>query len=507
MPTPYTSIFDGPTIITRKDLCELLNLDISRPDLKFSDVEIRKAYRIRAIRFHPDKQRESAQPISAEDCQILMDDIVTARDYLLAGTDNIIGKGYLANASTFKVENWVATVIGVLHAVKTGTSSVTFGVTWLNRLSSNFLMTGLMSTFWDGQLNLRLVNLFTNQLAAVRPYLKDIDGSTLAAFLRQVKESLKTTDTLDADGLFKQLKEVLPTSMTEHPQFDTLLVEIKATGIELKNMLTEEFIDQLQHIVHFWPNFIATVPSWSHIMGVYFISLIVSSSNLPLFFNALKVITEVILEQKGGLTLGLTALPLLLLTALVLPVNLMVQFAKQLVWIGMKESLRVLGAVFGLIGSLINVLYILAPDISVAQVAFAFFENAFNLSIRLGINLLVGVLEAVIYILSGKSLLSPFLDSFNTALDSFFASHRPEVAVQQEQSGYLALVNVEDDAQNKTEPAVETPKPEQPFGFFADSKLPLHNQEDLWLSNLLRDLSGTSQSQEEVVPQPLGMVA
>ena len=502
MPTPYISIFDGPTIITRKDLCELLNLDTSRKDLKFSDAEIRKAYKARALRFHPDKQKESGSPIPVDTCQILINDIVQVRDYLLNGTDNILGKAYLEKARTFKPEDWVATVIGTLRAIKEGTSSLSFGVTWLSRLSSNFLMVSLMSTFWDGQLNFRLVNLLSVQLAYVRPYLKDIDGSTIANFLRQMKESLKATDTFDADGLFKLLKDVLPESMTKHPQFDTLLTEIKATGIELKSMLTDDFIDQLQHIIHFWPNFVATVPAWKHIMGVYFISLIVSSSNLPLFFNALKVITEVILEQKGGVVLGLTALPLLLLSALVLPVNIIVQLAKQLAWIGVKESYKVVSNGLALIGSLFNLLSLLLPNSnqSFAQVAFSLFESAFNLSVRLSINLLVGVLDVVIYILSGKSPLSPVQDSINTALDTFFDGLRPEVAVSQEQqTDEGALVRVEDGQQ----PSVENQQPAQPLGFFANSNLPLHNKEDLWLKNFLESLAVEKPSQEDVVQNSL----
>lgn len=499
MPTPYISIFDGSTIITRKNLCELLNLDTSRPDLKFSDAEITKAYKVRALQFHADKQLGRAQPIPKETCDILINDIGMARTYMLNGTDNIPGKAFLEKGRTFKTEDWVAGVIGTLRAVKAGTSTLSFGVSWLNTFSSSFLMVGLMSSFWDGQLNLRFVNYFTAPLAFLRPYLKDIDGTALAAFLRQIKESLKTTDQLDAEGLFKQLKEVLPESMTSHPQFDTLLVEIKDTGKELKNMLTDEFIDQLQHIVQFWPHFIATVPSWKHIMGVYFSSLIVTSNNLPLFFNALKVITEVILEQKGGLVLGLTALPLLLLSALVLPVSILVQIAKQLAWLGLKESWKILVNGFSLLSSLYNLLGLLSSDSdkTFSQVAFSLFESVFNLTIRLSINLIMGVLDAAIYILTSKSPLSSIQDSINDGLDSLFTSLRPEVEVQQEQQPeeIKPLVIVD---QDKTQRPTETKEPLQSFGIFANSNLPLHNKEDLWLKQLFASLVEETAPEEAV---------
>ena len=501
MPTPYTSIFDGPTIITRKDLCDMLNLDLTRPDLKFSDAEIKKAYRVRALRFHPDKQATSDQPIPEQTCQQLIEDMGQARDYLLKGIDNIPGKGYLANARTYEVKDWVATVIGALQALKTGTSTLSTVVPWLSRFSNNFLMIGLMSTFWDGQLNLRLVNLFSKQLADARPYLQDIDGSTIANFLRQVQESLKATDQLDVEGLFKQLKEVLPKPMTEHPQFDTLLTELQDTGKELKGLLTEDFIAHLQHIIHFWPHFVATVPSWTHIMGVYFISLTVSSSTLPMFFNALKVITEVILEQKGGLALGLTALPLLLLTVLILPVNIMLQSAKQMAWIGIKEGYKAIGNGLSLIGSLFSLLGLVLgnSDKTFTQVTFSLFESIFNLSVRLSINVFIELLNAAIYIISGKSPLSPLLESINTGLDSFFDMLRPAVTLPQEQPGEVTLVKVEDNAQTKTQPSGEA----QSLGFFANSNLPLHNQEDVWLKNLLSSLSDEPQSEKEEVQLPM----
>ena len=94
MPSVYSSIFDGPTVITRKDLCELLNLDTSRVGLRFSSAEIKKAYHKRALRFHPDAQTRFHPSIPAEICNILMNDIVLAKDYMLNGEDNIPGKAF-----------------------------------------------------------------------------------------------------------------------------------------------------------------------------------------------------------------------------------------------------------------------------------------------------------------------------------------------------------------------------------------------------------------------------
>ena len=167
MTTPYTSVFDGPTLITKKDLCDILNLDTSRPGLKFSQSEIQKAYKRRAVRFHPDKQLSQNPPIPTQICNILMNDIVLARDYMLRGEDNIPGKTFVENSKksfSANPSDWVDTVINVLNGIQAGTSAVSSTVPWLSRLSNNFLMILLLSTFSDGQLNFRYINIFSKEL-------------------------------------------------------------------------------------------------------------------------------------------------------------------------------------------------------------------------------------------------------------------------------------------------------------------------------------------------------
>ena len=508
MPTPYTSIFDGPTIITRVDLCKLMNLDTTRKDLKFSNAEIKAAYRVRALRFHPDTQKQQQIPISAEDCGVLMNDLVMARDYLLNGTDNIPGKAYLRKASEFKpaewtAADWIATVIGTLQALKTGATTLDFGVTWLYRFSSNILMTGLMSTFINGELNFRFVNFFSDQLAFARPYLKDIDGSTLANFLRQTKETLAQTGQLDVDKLFMQLKGILPESMTNNDQFDKLLPELKATGAELQKLLTDDFIDSLQYIIQFWPQFVANLPTWKQIMGVYFTSLIFTSNNLSQTFNALKVITQVIYEHKGGLVLTLMALPLLILTAVVLPISLLSQLSKQLAWFGGKEAIKFIGNGLGLIMSLFQLVGLLSSQSTktLSSVSFALFESIFNMTIRLAINLIVGLTDIAIYILSSKSPLSPLLDTINEALNTLFNKMRPVLpetpaapSSEDQHDKDKALVVVKTD--DKTKTTSDAQKPNHEAGFFSQPKLPLHNQEDIWLNDLLTRLSAEHKAEE-----------
>ncbi len=500
MPIAYSSIFDGPTVITQKDLCELLNLNTSRVGLRFSPAEIKKAYHKRAQRFHPDAQTHFHPPIPAEICNILMNDIVRAKDYMLKGEDNIIGKALFKNSQTFVVNtgNWVDTVISILDGIKAGTSTTSYVVPLLSRLRNNFLMTLFLSTYSsNGQLIFRYINTFSAQLDTIRPYLLDIDGSSLAEFLRQIKEVLKATDQFGAESIVAKLKEILPKSLAENEKVDDLIAAIQRTGSEIKELLTDDFVDHLQDIVHFWPNFIATVPSWTHITGVYFISLLFTATSLPKFFSATKTITEVIWQQKGAVAMTLSALPLILTTALLLPLNVAIQLGIQFTWIALKASLQLLFNAFKLLYSAVNkVRSLFDEDISFAQQAFTLFESTINLTIRLSFNLVIEILDEMIFILSNHSVLSSLQNSFNNLLDSMLnnlrpVDHEPHEAVLQEEeqliSEQMQLVVIAENHEQTNE-AVEAERAAHTFGFFSEANLPLHNTEDVWLEQLLETL-------------------
>lgn len=501
MSMPYTSIFDGPTIITRKDLCALLNLDSARPDLKFSDAEIRKAYKLRALRFHPDIQARFPQPIPTNTCNVLVNDIVLARDYLLEGKDNIPGKAFLDQSLNFTGDDWVAVVIGALNALKAGSATLAFTVPWLSRFSNNYLMILLMSTFLDGQLNFCYLNFLSKPLAAIRPLLQDVDGSILVDYLRRLKRGLADSDNFDVEKLFNELKAQLPESMTKHPQFDSLLPIIKETTAELNHLLDDAFIEHVQHILQFWPQFIVNVPSWKHIIGVYLTSLLLTSNNLLQTFNALKVITEVIREQKGILALVLTALPLALLSAVMLPLSILSQALKQLALLALKAAYLVVVNGFSLLVSTINLLrsFSVETDKVFSREAFIVLESMFNLSLRLSINLLVGGLDAAIYILTSKSPLSSLLDAINAAFDALFNYLRPG-------SGFTKADTVVPGTISAPVTTPELPPAAQSFGFFSNPNLPLHNQEDLWLEQLLAGFTAKTGADEGAQTSPaMGM--
>ena len=498
MTITYTSIFDGPTIITQKDLCEILNLDVSRPGLKFSAIEIQKSYKQRALRFHPDKQRSQNPSIPTDICNILMHDIVLARDYMLKGEDNIPGKAFVENSKksfTMESNDWIDALISVLNGIQSGASAISSSIPRISRFSNNFFIILLLSTFSNNQLNLRYVNVFSKQLDTIRPYLKDIDGSFLTNFLFQLKDALKSNEQVDIAAIVKELKGNLPENLTENKKFDDLLTAIQGANKSLKEILTSDFIGHLQHIVQFWPNFIATVPSWRHIVGVYFISLLLTASSLPMYFSATKTVTEVIWEQKGAIGLTLSSLPIFILTAALFPLNIAIQLGIQFAWIALRASFQILVNSIQLLYSVINIVRSLfSKDISLSQSAFTLFENILNLTIRQAFNIPIEVLDEMIFFLTSQSILSSFQSNFNNCLDSIINSLRPKIAERP-----LTLVTANQD--NIKEP-LEHERPSQTFGFFDNGQAPLHNVEDNWLKQLLAHLSVENQDDVHGVVHP-----
>jgi len=407
---------------------------------------------------------------------------VLARDYMLKGENNILGKAFRKKIGS---NDWIDALINVLNGTQSGISAISSNIPWISRFSNNFFIILFLSTFSNNQLNFRFVNVLLKELDPIRRYLKGIDGTSLANFLHQLKEALKSTDQVDIATIIKQLKDNLPEELTKNEKFDRLLAAIQHSNEALKKILTDDFIDHLQHIVQFWPNFIATVPSWRHIVGVYFISLLFTSSSLPKYFSATKTITEVIWEQKGVIALTLSSLPILILTSALLPLNIAIQLGIQFAWIYLKTSFQMGINSIKLLDSAINIVRSLfSKYISLSQNAFIFFESTLNLTIRLPFNFAIEILDEMIFILTNQSMLSSFQNTFNMWLDSIINSLRPNKILEDQAT------------QDNREEPLGHEKPSQTFGFFDNENTPLHNVEDSWLKQLLAHLPAQNQDEE-----------
>lgn len=502
MPYSYTSMFDGSNIITKRDLCVLLNLDLAKPNLSFSATEINKAYRTRALRFHPDSQSRYAQPIPEKICNTLMDDIALAKKYMLNGNDNIPGKAFKNNFSSVASTDWADTLISMFKATEETSSIISETVDWMYYFSSSLLILIPLSTYSDGQLNFRYFNTYSGELAAIRPYLKDIDGSAVAVFFVILRDYINNAEEIDTVQLIAQIKKISPKLLDyliEENMLDDLIRALSEASQELKNTLTDDFINKVQYVTGFWPQLIANMPTWTNIMGVYFISTVFTATSLPNFFNALNVISQVIIMQKGVLPFLLAAIPMLLLSALLLPVSLALQIAIPFTWIIIKAAYQITSNVFFVLLSAMNLLIALIPNSSksINHEAFSLFEGSFNIIFRLTLNVAIELLDSIIFILCNKSLLSSVHEDMNKLFDAmldFLRSVAPLTKLLDSISpaDQHALVTLDVPGEK---PLLQNQDPTKKYGFFPKSAS--LNSEDIWLNILLHNLASAQEQTAE----------
>lgn len=492
MPYVYNSIFDGASIVTKADMCAILNLDPLRPGLSFSAAEINKAYKLRALRLHPDSQtRHGDHALPKEVCEAAFNDAVLAKTYLLNGEDNIPGKAFKDKLNSLESEDFIDFIIETLKGINEGSQTISETVSWVYWLSSSLLITVLLSTYSDSELNFRYVNECSELLTTIRPYLQDIDGTTVASFLQLLRDTIGTAKELNSDELIAQIKLISPElldSLITADKLDALILALKESGEALKNLLTDDFIDEVQHIVSFWPQLLANVPTWKQIIGVYFVSLLFTATSLPKYFNALKVISETIIQQKGIQSFLIAALPMYLVSALLLPVNIALQLTVPFAWIALKAAYQLVTNAFLVVFATINLFTSLLPgsNNSFKTAARDLFEGVFNLTIRLPLNIGIELLDSVLFILFNKNLLSPLQEWVNELFDSMFGILHPENELELFQNEEpLALVAYEE----PTLPEKEAPnkaKPDQNFGFFPNAKF--LDERDPWLNDLLNNV-------------------
>ncbi|KTD57852.1 hypothetical protein [Legionella shakespearei] len=495
MPYVYNSIFDGSSIVTKADMCAILNLDPLRPGLSFSAAEINKAYKLRALRLHPDSQnRHSDHALPKEVCEAAFNDAVLAKTYLLNGEDNIPGKALKEKLNSLESEDFIDLIINTLNGIKEGSQTISETVNWVYWLSSGLLVTVLLSTYSDSDLNLRYVNEFSELLTTLRPYLQGIDGTAVASFLKLLRETIGTAEELNSDELIAQIKLISPElldSLVTADKLDALILALKESGQALKTILTDDFIDQVQHIVSFWPQLLANLPTWKQLIGVYFVSLLFTATSLPKYFNALKVISETIIQQKGILPFLIAALPMYLVSALLLPVNITLQLAIPLAWIALKAAYQLVTNSFLVVFATINLFTSLLPGAnnSFKTAALDLFEGVFNLTIRLPLNIGIELLDSVLFILCNKNPLSPLQEWINELFDSLFGILHPENGLELDQGGESFALEIYEEPALPEKEAPNNAKPDQNFGFFPNAKF--LDEKDPWLNDLLNNIAAT----------------
>lgn len=480
MPEIYTSIFKTLPVVTKKDMCALLNLDLARPNLSFSKEEINKAYRIRARQFHPDRQYLAPYPIPAATCTILMDDLSTCRDHLLNGKDDIIGASLSDNSMT----DWLSYVLKMLKTLKNDSSDVTQSIVWYSRFSRSVFMMVALSTFSDGQLNLRYVNQLTPQMNHLRAMLATLDSDLIVSLLRMIQQYVNM-DEFDEQNVRSEIQGLVSDELISREGLRVLVSAIHQAQAALKVELTDDLIWHIEHLLKFWPDFINRLPSWNHLSAILFITLLTTATSLPKYVNAVRVLAETILEQKGGIALTLSNPLLLLLSVALLPINLAIQLSAQLVWITAKVAFTIITNVFTLLLLPYNIVFAESCN---TELLFALLNGVVALSLRLIVTCVLELADSVLFILTDTSSLSSWIDSFNHHLDELLkvfkpvSSYMPERDAEKNNGNDELVLVIADNEQSST--AAEQP-PVLPF--FAQASL--HNNQDDFLQNIYNHIA------------------
>jgi len=459
---PYTSIFARQQHFTKQDLCSILNLDASK---ELDDLAIWRAYRKRALRFHPDKQVRYAQAFPEEICNLLMTDIDKAKDRLIA-------REYGDKPDS----SWFFEVLAELESIKDGTSWVP-NVVWLISFLSNELFGAFfLALFYQEELFLKLI-----LKQSIREELQQLSEVTslINPILAIISNFGETEEDIDRD--LQTLRNALAGRFTDDDQMERFLAEIKRAATKLKEMVTDDFKKQIENIISFWPDYLLTALTWKQLIGVYLSSLILTSTSLPYFFKALNNLAEITLIHKGIVTSALLALPAAILAILLLPVNMVIQFGAQLIWIMLKALYQVVTNGYKLLS---NVLHLLTfklydNDDSFLQRVFSIFETILNLTLRLAINVVLEIIDVVFHIVTSYSPMSALLDWCNRSVDHFLVKISP----------YTNYQVVASEAQV------------QPHGFFSANQMESDsNSDDPWLEALLANLSADDTHQNDIAP-------
>ncbi|MCC5791590.1 MAG: J domain-containing protein [Legionellaceae bacterium] len=498
-PTTYSSIFDGSSIITKKDLCAILNLNMARPGLTFRASEINSAYRKRTLRMHPDRQYIFPNPIPEALCNALMQDIRLAKEYMLSGKDYIFGRSFPEKNRFFSGTDWVNTAIAALHTIQSGGSKLPAYIKSLHDASSNYVLIPIFATFVNDKLTFRVVKVLSKELAAIRPFLQGINGHALADFLTQLQKKLPSIDTLDSATLLAFIQLIAPDAMADQKQLEKLLATMQDTAKALEHLLTDEFIQHLTHIVTFWLHLVCTPPSWTHILAVSFLALLFNATSLPKFFNATTVIAEVLWEFKKNINIWAAAPLLLTLAITLLPVNIAFQLSGQLLWIATKTLHQMLIQSSRLAFTVLNLFDSLLPGSSqsISQASLALLERIFNLTIRLCLTTVLDVLDVPVFMLTNKTPLRLY---YNTICDHMTDRAQPVKAPLLPEWSLIVAPNENRNSGESTQSSSTT-------DFFSNSSLPLHNEEDKWLHQVLDTFAEEEQAENPMEHNASGITA
>lgn len=500
MPLSFKSAFNYNGILTKKDFCLMLNLNTARPGLEFSDAEISRAYRRRILRFHPDKQASHSLAIPNEIGCILINDLTQAKDHLLKGEDNIPGDKFSFQSIPQTLDAGFQKMIDILNTIDAQHDSIRNSITWLSRFSHDFWLVILMATYSNNQLNIRYLNSLLPQLAPLKAAIPFFQEANIPELLRSIQKSLQVESSADTAQILEDIQARLPAAITNHEKYPTFVDAVINAKKGLKRILTDDLIGRVEHLLEYWPGFIRTVPSWSHIVHIYFLTMFTTANSVPKTLNAIHELSKIIINHKG-LSVFLAALPaIILINTVMIPVNIVAQLLRQLSWVAAKACFQVILNSSQLLLStimLFNSLVSNSTQEPISSTVLSMMLNVLNLTVRLSVDILVETVDVFIFIFSNQAPLSQYVAPFNRMIDLIVAFLNTARQKPQQTFQIREVIQIQE------KQAIED-RPVSNDGFF--SSKPLHNANDVWLDEILNciahSIQHTASMQEVSRPVP-----
>ena len=505
----YQSIYSRAAIISKKDMCELLNLDTSRDNLEFSPAEIKKAYQIRAHRFHPDRQEQAQHPIPREVCRLLMQDIAKAKHHLLVGKDRVLGLGAEEIFESFRYINqdiedeseldWFACLIELIEQFEAGLSDTSESLYYASRFSHSISIWIFLSCFSDGRLLLHAFNPFAEELAYINQFftiLKEHHFDTLllnfSSLFSQTYLEQEILTEPEVQEIINQFLSELSVELSPE-QIQQLSQRLHALYFGLRETLSEEAKEQLINIIMFWVSKLSVLPSWWDILGVYFISLGFTAYSIPLFFQAVIDIFSTILVYKGVLQLLISSLLIVPMTLVMFPIYLLVLMTSRLAAPTVVALFQLTSALLNLAISAVNFVAVICTGSfgAIYNGLVGILESVTNVVVRVPLVLMLDLVNSILVIVVGQYLLSAtsiyVLELFNN-LFNYLRVGEPisEVEVSNEldmvQRGTFQYASYSEAASYNSDTFT--------FPTFFETR-PLHNDQDTFLEQVFESVSQT----------------
>lgn len=498
---PYASLFSRKAFITKKDLCEVLNLNLTRPNLAFTEEEINKAYRKRMLDIHPDRQHRKPveKQLPGTLFTLLAEETKTAKQHLLANQFPIPSTAF-NQASSFETIKTLSLLTNLIEIVLNDYNTLAATLPYARYFSKDLYVALFLANYYENHLSINFLNTLIPVLEPLRPSLEKTDEKQLSMLLIQIREALNEASEQETITTLKKIFPLLQlnedASTKEFKQFSKAIINGKEP---LKKLLSKDLIDNIAKPLHYWRHFILHTPTWPLILCTHFLLTACFSKSIPKFLIAFKELMSLILTHKGMFSFTLSLLPMLILTAIYLPVNIMVQTINQALKLSFQLSAQTYQALYLMLNANIFLLSaIFSGDAfspselmtqNLKQQMTALIENSLVLMIKVPMTLFFNALDIGIYTFFDQVFFNRLLSDIHSELDAFICLIKSKLNVNQEA---------------KEE---QKPLPLSQLSFINTSlTVPLFNTEDTWLNNIHNNVQAHLEQEEQTTSSSLILI-